>query len=59
MTKKYADAAISNNADYLVTNDAHFNILKRIDFPKVNMLSAQKFLKILSNIRLLRKILFD
>lgn len=48
MRNKYADAAISNNADYLVTNDAHFNILKQIDFPKVNVLSAQQFLEILS-----------
>ncbi len=44
---KYADAAISNNADYLVTNDAHFNILKRIDFPKVNVFSAQEIVSTL------------
>jgi putative PIN family toxin of toxin-antitoxin system len=31
---KYVDAAIVGSADYIVTNDQHFNILKSIDFPK-------------------------
>ena len=36
---KFADLTISTNADYIVTNDNHFNILKTIDFPKVNVVS--------------------
>lgn len=44
---KFSDAYISGNADYLVTNDAHFNILKTIKFPTVNIISADEFLQIL------------
>ena len=45
---KFVDAAISANADYLVTNDKHFNILKTIDFPKVSLYKAEEFQAILS-----------
>ncbi len=44
---KFLDAAIAGNADYIVTNDAHFNQAKLIDFPKVNIITANEFLKIL------------
>jgi uncharacterized protein len=40
---KFADLAISVNADYLVTNDKDFQILKKIDFPKVNVVSLDEF----------------
>jgi len=42
---KFSDCAINGNADYLVTNDAHFNVLKSISFPMVNVLNADSFLK--------------
>ena len=45
---KFLDAAIAANADYLVTDDAHFNAVKKINFPKVNIISSDKFLDILS-----------
>jgi uncharacterized protein len=44
---KYVDCAIAFNADYLVTGDKHFNILKKVDFPKVNIINADQFLEIL------------
>lgn len=44
---KFFDAAVACNADFLVTNDAHFNAVKNIEFPKVNICSADEFLKIL------------
>jgi predicted nucleic acid-binding protein len=31
---KFTDAYISGNADYLITHDSHFNVLKRKKFPK-------------------------
>jgi predicted nucleic acid-binding protein len=31
--EKFADCAIVSNADYLVTNDRHFEVLKTIQFP--------------------------
>lgn len=45
---KFLDAAIAGNADYIVTDDAHFNAAKKIDFPKVNIISSEEFLDILS-----------
>jgi uncharacterized protein len=44
---KFSDCAINGNADYLVTNDAHFNVLKSISFPRVNVTDADSFLKII------------
>ncbi|HAI75084.1 MAG TPA: putative toxin-antitoxin system toxin component, PIN family [Microscillaceae bacterium] len=40
---KFVDLAISIGADYLITNDKHFNILKSIDFPKVSVVSLEEF----------------
>jgi len=40
---KFVDCAVSANADYIVTNDKHFKPLKNIDFPKVNILTINKF----------------
>lgn len=45
---KFVDSAISGNADYLVTNDKHFRVLKEIDFPSVNVVTAEEFEQILS-----------
>lgn len=44
---KFVDCAIASNADYLVTNDKHFDILKKVDFPKVNTIKIDKFIKFL------------
>lgn len=45
--EKFVDCAVAGNADYLVTNDAHFKHLAQIGFPVVRVLSAQEFVKIL------------
>ncbi|TLU98764.1 putative toxin-antitoxin system toxin component, PIN family [Dyadobacter luticola] len=44
---KFVDCAVACNADYLVSNDGHYNILASIDFPKVNVIKAGAFLEIL------------
>jgi uncharacterized protein len=44
---KFADTAITGNADYLVTNDRDFNILKSTEFPKINIVSITEFEQIL------------
>ena len=44
---KFCNCAIASNADYIITNDKHFNILKQINFPKVNILTAEAFLNFL------------
>lgn len=46
---KYVDAYVCGNADYLITNDQHFNILKQIKFPKANVLSIDDFLALLQS----------
>ena len=44
---KFADLTIAGNADYLITNDKHFNLLKKIDFPKINVVTIDEFKKII------------
>jgi predicted nucleic acid-binding protein len=44
---KFVDCAIAANADYIVTNDRDFKILSRTPFPKVQVLTADAFLKML------------
>lgn len=44
---KFVDCAIAADADYIITNDRHFNILETIPFPKVETLTLQAFQKIL------------
>ncbi|WP_426667256.1 putative toxin-antitoxin system toxin component, PIN family [Mucilaginibacter sp. McL0603] len=44
---KYIDAAIVGAADFIVSNDQHFQILKSIDFPKVNVVSIEEFLNLI------------
>ena len=41
---KFVDVAIAANADYLVTNDRHFEVLKQLEFPRVPVISLQDFL---------------
>jgi putative PIN family toxin of toxin-antitoxin system len=45
---KFFDCAVAGNADYLVTNDTHFNILKQLDFPIIKIMTADEFLDIIN-----------
>ena len=40
---KFVDCAVAGNVDFLVTNDRHYNILKTIGFPPVNVISLEEF----------------
>jgi len=40
---KFVDCAVSYNANGIVTQDKHFNILKVIEFPKINIISIDEF----------------
>ena len=40
---KFVDCAVAANVDYIVTNDRHFNVLKEIDFPTVNVVNISQF----------------
>lgn len=44
---KFVDCAISCGAKFLVSNDKHFDILKKIKFPKVEVVTAAKFLHLI------------
>ena len=46
---KFVDCAIVCGADYIVSNDAHFNCLRDIPFPIVNVIDLEMFAKDLSN----------
>lgn len=45
---KFSDLAISMNADYLITYDKHFNIFKKIDFPKLRVIKPKQFAEIIN-----------
>ena len=42
---KFVDCAISGNAKFIATNDNHFNVLKNVEFPIVDIKNADDFLK--------------
>lgn len=48
---KFVDCAIACNAKYLVSDDKHFNILDKIPFPKVEVIMAEDFKKIIENLK--------
>ena len=42
---KFVDCAIAAGADYIVTEDSHFGLLKHIPFPQLNVMSLDEFLE--------------
>jgi len=46
---KFVDCAICGNAEYIVSNDAHFNILSQYNFPYVHVVKIQHFLTLLNS----------
>jgi len=44
---KFVDCALNAGADYIVTNDRHFNVLKNISFPKMNIMDIDAFMELL------------
>jgi putative PIN family toxin of toxin-antitoxin system len=40
---KFVDCAIAVNAEYIVSNDAHFNVLKHVDWPHLIVIDIQTF----------------
>lgn len=43
--QKFVDCAVCGNADFLITNDKHYNMLKDINFPKVEVIRAKTFIE--------------
>ncbi|MEL7426660.1 MAG: putative toxin-antitoxin system toxin component, PIN family [Bacteroidota bacterium] len=42
---KFVDCALNGQAKFLVTDDKHFNVLKDIGFPPVQIIRTSKFLE--------------
>ena len=42
---KFVDCAIASDAEYIVTNDKHFNPLREIPWPKVEIIKIAEFVK--------------
>lgn len=51
---KFVDCAIAANANFICTEDRHFNVLASIPFPAVSVISTQEFISLLHNERELR-----
>jgi len=45
---KFVDCALNAGANYLVTNDHHFNVLKSLYFPPVKVINIETFKSILN-----------
>ena len=46
---KFVDCAISANAQYIVTEDRHFDVLKKCSFPKVDVIGIDIFVDLLKS----------
>ena len=42
---KFVDCAIAGQAEFLISNDKHFVVLKDIEFPAVNVITLQEFVQ--------------
>ncbi len=40
---KFVDCAVAARADYIVTEDKHFNELRKVSFPKINVIGVDEF----------------
>lgn len=40
---KFPDCYVAGQAEFLVTHDKHFNILKSLEFPPINVISLEEF----------------
>lgn len=45
---KFVDCAFAANANYLVTNDRHFNVLRYLSFPSINVITLEEFKELLT-----------
>lgn len=42
---KFIDCAFAAGADYLVSEDSHFNVLRDLPFPQLNLVTLDEFLE--------------
>ena len=44
---KFVDCAITANARFIVTNDHHYDVLKGLDYPPIDIITLEDFMKLL------------
>ena len=44
---KFVDCAIAANARYIVTNDHHFDVLKGVNYPPIDVITLDNFMKLI------------
>ena len=42
---KFVDCAVAGNAKFIVTEDHHYDILQKIDFPKVEIIKLDEMMR--------------
>ncbi|MBO4719436.1 MAG: putative toxin-antitoxin system toxin component, PIN family [Prevotella sp.] len=42
---KFVDCAVAGNAKYIVTEDSHYDVLKELDFPKVDIIKLDDIIQ--------------
>ena len=47
---KFVDAGLMGGADYIITYDSHFNVVKERPFPTIGVINPDEFLILLSNL---------
>ncbi len=46
----FFDIAVAGNADFIVTNDSHFDAINRLNFPSIKLISADEFLTLVTKL---------
>ena len=44
---KFVDCAVAANAKFIVTEDSHYDILKKLEFPRVDIIGLDDMMKLL------------
>lgn len=44
---KFADCAVASGAEFIVTNDKHYNILTKTPWPNIKVINIKEFIKVL------------
>jgi putative PIN family toxin of toxin-antitoxin system len=44
---KFADCAVASGAEFIVTNDKHYNILTKTPWPNIKVINVKEFIKLL------------
>lgn len=47
---KFVDCSFAGNVHFLVTDDHHYNVLKEVSFPQINLLKIDEFKDLLADI---------